>query len=510
MILFPDTHFFLHFRDAPELPWGEITSDDEVRLVVCRTIQREIDRKEHELRGRPQKRARKFAGQLGDIGVSDAPLVLRENGPRVTLDYRRRQAGWQPPAGLSEGWGDDMMVADALAFMDATGESVAVLTNDIGVYQTAGEHGVRAFLLRGKQHWQLPDESDDRDKELAKLKAENSELRRSGPAVTLSTQVGGVSVGEISIEVVRFAPLDMDQIQRLMGKLRERHPLVTDFSKPNAAGMFDYSASYPSILSNWMETYDDEAPSEEEIRIYTEDSYPTWLQQAQVYLERLSERLEDLEPEAQVTFQLFNQGTGPAERVILEFKTLGSLLLAEQPKKSDDEENEAPTPNDRAFPMPPAAPSWKRVRRKNPNSVFEVMRDMAAIHDQLGRFGEARYGTAMALTAPSPPDFGRFPERDPHGFYWNDRPKEPSQKWSFTCDDFRHQADPEDFSARILVLRDNLPSGRVGVRVRLSARNMRSVFENIVPVRVVVSDGNTEDEALKLIPSKFSGLRFKT
>src|ERR1019366_1146122 len=138
MIIFPDTHFFLHFRDAPELPWSEIVPGDEVRLVVCRTVQREIDRKERELRGRSQRRARKFAGLVGEIGMNRTPLVLRESDPRVTLDYvHRRPAGWAPPAGLSEGWGDDMMVADALAFMTATGEEAAVLTHDIGVYRTA-------------------------------------------------------------------------------------------------------------------------------------------------------------------------------------------------------------------------------------------------------------------------------------------------------------------------------------------------------------------------------------
>ena len=42
----------------------------------------------------------------------------------------------------------------------ATGEVVAVLTNDIGVYQTAGDHNVNAIYLRGKQHWQLPQQAD--------------------------------------------------------------------------------------------------------------------------------------------------------------------------------------------------------------------------------------------------------------------------------------------------------------------------------------------------------------
>jgi hypothetical protein len=202
MILFPDTHFFLHFRDASELPWGELTSDSEVQLVICRSVQREIDRKERELRGRAQKRARKFSGLVGEIAVTRAPIILKKNGPEITLDYfHRRPAGWSPPADLGEDWDDDMIIADVLAFTKATGKTATLLTNDSGVFRTAEEHDVTSVLLRGKDHWLLPEETDQRDKELTRLRTENLELRNLSPKINLVFEVNGAQCEYIPIKI---------------------------------------------------------------------------------------------------------------------------------------------------------------------------------------------------------------------------------------------------------------------------------------------------------------------
>jgi hypothetical protein len=220
-------------------------------------------------------------------------------------------------------------------------------------------------------------------------------------------------------------------------------------------------------------------------------------------LKSFSQLLEEAAPETQVTFLLANQGTVPAESVILRFEALGGLQLAEQPENDDESEEGSLSPTHVAdFPAPPIAPSWKRVQKHN---AFDIL---AALNGPLSpTFG----GRASDIIPSRPSIFDRIPERKPQDFYWEERPKQPSTAWSFTCEDFRHKANPEEFPAKILVVRDELPSGRVGVRVTLSARNMRAPFETTVPVRVLVSDGDTEAEALKLMPSKYSSiLRGKT
>jgi hypothetical protein len=86
MIFFPDTNFFLHFKDPSEIPWAEVTSDDPVRLVVCGNTQGELDKKKFELRGRAQQRARKWLSVIRELIMTEEPKELRAAGPRVTLE----------------------------------------------------------------------------------------------------------------------------------------------------------------------------------------------------------------------------------------------------------------------------------------------------------------------------------------------------------------------------------------------------------------------------------------
>lgn len=104
MIFFPDTHLFLHFRDLRELPRSQATPDQTVALLVGRMVQKELEKKKYELRGRPRDRARSYARRLAEIVGSGSPLVLREAGPRVTLDFVPRPAGWTPPVDLAPAW----------------------------------------------------------------------------------------------------------------------------------------------------------------------------------------------------------------------------------------------------------------------------------------------------------------------------------------------------------------------------------------------------------------------
>lgn len=46
---FPDTNLFIQCRPLGELDWSEWADFEEVHLIVCRTVQREIDRQKHYL-----------------------------------------------------------------------------------------------------------------------------------------------------------------------------------------------------------------------------------------------------------------------------------------------------------------------------------------------------------------------------------------------------------------------------------------------------------------------------
>ena len=81
--LFPDTNVFVQCRALHELDWSAY---DEIRLIVCTPVQREIDR--HKARGNDRlgRRSRKVHQMFREIIVAaDAYRVVRESRPRVGL-----------------------------------------------------------------------------------------------------------------------------------------------------------------------------------------------------------------------------------------------------------------------------------------------------------------------------------------------------------------------------------------------------------------------------------------
>ena len=182
MIFFPDTNFFLHFRDPPEIPWATVTSDDTVILLICDNTARELDKKKFELRGRAQDRARKWASILGEIVDTGGPKILRATGPKVIVDLQvERPLGWIPPNDLeSHNLGDDKYIADVLAYKStANGQQCAILTADTGPLLKAKRHGLTS--VRIKDDWGLPEEPDSRARTIKRLEEELAKERKRGP-----------------------------------------------------------------------------------------------------------------------------------------------------------------------------------------------------------------------------------------------------------------------------------------------------------------------------------------
>jgi hypothetical protein len=180
MHLFPDTHFFLHFKHAQELPWSGVTAADPIVLVVGRTVQKEIEKYKYEKRGRVQDRAREYASKLAKIALQRSPIELRANAPKVMLDFRpSHPKGWSYPADLNAGSADDMMVADVLAFQhDNPAANVAILTGDPGLITTATAHGLAVISIANK-NWELDPEDDPLAANRPGLRLHHGDRRRT-------------------------------------------------------------------------------------------------------------------------------------------------------------------------------------------------------------------------------------------------------------------------------------------------------------------------------------------
>jgi hypothetical protein len=241
VILFPDSHFSLHYRDPRELPWSEVSSASQITLMVGRTVQKELEKHKFGLRGRPQDRARDYVAKLADIVTTGSPQVLREANPKILLDFApARPPGWSMPSDLDPAWQDDQLIADVLASNAVNpGEAVAVLTGDPGVLATAKAHELDVISI-AKRHWELPAETSPLEKELEKVKRENAELKRNGPSISCELRDGADKLENLRLKAQWFPPLSADNVEEVVNAVRVAHPETTDFDKPSP----DSSRSY--------------------------------------------------------------------------------------------------------------------------------------------------------------------------------------------------------------------------------------------------------------------------
>ena len=83
LYLFPDTNLFIQCRPLEQLDWSEWAEFAEVRLIVCRPVQREIDNQRSRGNSRVAHRARKTYGTFREILSSESRFKLLNNsGPR--------------------------------------------------------------------------------------------------------------------------------------------------------------------------------------------------------------------------------------------------------------------------------------------------------------------------------------------------------------------------------------------------------------------------------------------
>jgi hypothetical protein len=543
MIVVPDTNFFLHYKAPAEIPWADLTTASEVRVVVTRTIQSEIDKKKHELRGRAGERARKFSTLLHEIINAGTPTVVREGKPRVTVELFLRPKGFVPPLGLSDAtWGDDAFVADVIALQageTGLGCEVLLLSADGGPLITARQHGVRYRSLTTLD-WALPEENDGKDKEIAALKGKVEELKRTGPAIDARF---AIPQGRATIELhsTYYRPLGVATTEALLDELQRANPRVTDFGAPpqpeptpNPSAGFD--------IASLADPFEWRPPYENAISAYRKE-YDAWIGEARKLLLSLPQAMSVSERCAMLTFTMSNTGVEPARGVVVRFQASEGLTL----RFPDREDTEAAIKvNDKPkegaarmqFRGAPKPPEWTRVRQQRPVILrhgsdaasplalsvqhHQTLSDRIA-EDVRRRFdvvSEARrsldafsksspglfsaydhlrsdiYGsTSPAL--PLPPMIPRYDiqGRDPEVFYFKDGRRGQSAKLiSFECDVFRHMSPDKEFCFEVCFQEGSTVAGGE-VRVEVQAENLRNPYIGKVVVKRTTDDMDTLKEA---------------
>ena len=205
-----------------------------------------------------------------------------------------------------------------------------------------------------------------------------------------------------------------------------------------------------------------------------------WLKAVRVHFGRLHRVLPQARRQVSVSWSLENVGIVPAEGIIIDIEASGGIALLDpaSPLKMISPD----------LPEPPDPPVWETSR-----SAL----GMLSHFDAAFRTDPSQYGLRLDLMAIMRHSGNQVSVRDPCTFYRRGGPaKALSRRWAFECREFRHGREPEPFET-IAITVGSSDSGVL--RFRASARNLPIPAETLLPVHIVSSAGQAEDEARALV-----------
>ncbi|WP_417782560.1 PIN domain-containing protein [Terasakiella pusilla] len=426
LTLFPDTNFFMQCRLPKEIPWETFSDYDEVKLVVTRPVQREIDNFKGKGNNRVARRARKIAPILKDVILeqNDAGAIKGGN-PKVSLLVEpNHKPSRNHNDELDINTPDDRLVAIVKGYQNNTPDSVAkLLTGDTGPMATAKMIGVEFFVI--PDEWLLPPEQDERDKEMSALKQEVKKLKKDQPEFKVEW--------ENEEKGVRYRELSDTEVQALLEELKTKNPLYDLLNSEGIGSIFRGK------------------PATEDISKYQFETYPEWLDKCEEKFRTLHKELPSTSRILTVNLAVQNIGVKPANDTLVTISCHGNFQI--KPPAYKDEEKTV------ILPPVPAPPKYR----------------MTPFHEMIGLM-EVLNNQDLGLPTV------RNSRRDPNGFYYKpERLCYPSNTFQLECDQWRHSSDVEWFEIELHV-DGNVELLQGSLECKLEASNLLEPIIHRLPI----------------------------
>lgn len=473
LYLFPDTNLFIQCYPLQQLDWSEWAAFEEVHLIVCRPVQREIDDQKTRGNNRVSQRARTTYQVFRSVIDSECGfLIVQDTGPKVklyvegpslpsqdlthVLDYRKP---------------DDEVVGCLHRFRQENNKVDArLLTHDAGPMMTAKTLGLPFVAIQ--EAWLLPPEHNETERDNARLKNEIDRLKKLEPSFQIRClDEKDREIQEVEVEYKVFEPLGDDDIEELIELLKRRVPMATKFgAKGNAIGPTTYNinAIMPGAFVN--------PPSSHAIAQYKGRDYPEWIEHCRLVLSNLHKSLQRKCGLARIRFAIKNAGTRPGRDTLIDFRARGDFKLAPPQEDRSDWIDEEEGISLRLLP-PPEPPRSQ--------SVLEGLANITSFD----------YPEILASSLQTP----SASEHDHNAFYYKPEvPMAPASLISLACDQWRHGNEYEDFVVEIFA--DANSSEVTGqLECVVQAENLSSPATEGVSIRINVIKENTKDYAYDLI-----------
>lgn len=487
--LIPDTNLFIQCRPLEELDWSIWAEFDEIHIIVCRPVQREIDNQKKRGNDRVGKRARKTNALFRrSINSKNGYELIQEAKPQIKLLV---DPTYQPTSVLRDQLDyseiDDQIVGCAYTFKACNPESdVRLLTHDTGPMASAQMCSLPFAEI--PDDWILPPESNDTEKENAKLREELERYKKTEPHFVISClNHNGDDINSFEFEGVCYEPLTGTEVSELMNSLTRRFPLVTDFEGQEP------KRGKPKNLPNHVLGKEVFTPaSQQEISDYTEKDYPEWVEKCTHILEQLHLYLEKQCPPVFFSFTAVNTGTRPGKSALVTITAKGNFQIRPpQIKDTDDEESEQDDLKRKlGLPPPPRPPKGKWTT----NDIFNLNN----LYNQLQPSVIGRIRSPQDFELPDLTGRLHF-QRDPNEFYYKpERATVPEASFSLECAQWRHGVDAEIFEGELVYPRDSQKvSG--ALECLIQAENLSAPIKKTVPVRGSIKFVNIREHAKNLV-----------
>jgi len=474
LYLFPDTNLFIQCQPLPELDWDTWGFFDEIRLIVSRPVQNEIDKHKNRGNDRVAKRARTAASLLrGIIAADGAEKVVRDAEPVVKVMVR---IDLRPDPNLEDrldyGEPDDRLVGIARAFAQQNSSAdVRVLTHDGGPLASAKMVDVAAEVI--PDDWLLPPETSDAEKKVAALEGEIARLKKTEPQIVVGCyDADGGQIKKLEIEMQRYLPVSEEQVSDLMKRIRDRFPIVTDFGSPDEQG--------EHLVGIGFRTREFVPATAKQISDYQAE-YARWLENCEEILRSCHMVLERRSNAPRIRFWAENIGTRPAKDTLVTIEAKGELALMVPERKKPEADEPL------ALPRPPRAPRGRWVDQ----DPFKMLHGAFGTAHALGSLFDARPLALDLLKPPRP--------RDPNAFYYKPWPEVPVPEVNLECMQWRHGVGPKEFEFEIHFDRTQAGTVEGALEFRIHAENLSGIEKLLVPVRITICEVRACETAKDLV-----------
>ena len=423
---FADTNLFLHYKPLREVDWRLLGHFDDVEVVVCRTVQREIDELKGGREGRRSRRARRAASIFLKI-VQHGPQQEKANSPRVLLSmYERSLPSKDLDDQLDYTKNDDCIIGFLAQFKaENPSADVRLLTGDSGPVHTAINLNLPYAITPNA--WRLPPEPDERDRKIEQLTQQVKELQTQEPEFDfLCDQLLGPRSGHVEITYEAFQPLTSRERDQLLERLQNRYP-------PNVVS--------PTRVSTKV------------VSEYEDRDYPAWISECQKWMDYVH-GIVQLEHCPELTVSIQNKGSRPATNALIEIRASKDLGLT------------APMTELRECGLIPVMERPKPPDQPQPQASWPTM-----INDLTG---------LSSLALPEL-DFARH-FRDQEDFeYAADVKLDIEPSVVLTCGLWRHSLEPKKFTVRLVPANFDSPiTGEISCTVHADNLTKPATFKLIV------------------------------